>query len=587
MDQATAQYLNDNVGKVLAKAMAEMAVAQPTDGVDFLARWLKKYAEQEEYRVWQEKEDQQRAEDRAKVQKAAQEREEKRQQKAAEQQVVLDAHGTLMGKFNNLETAFQPGHWQELVEVAKTYMGASAAYLGILDEEGLESVEGPCIRYDTASQGSEAMLQMVLQKETGVTYGALKESPTEEEMPDLFLWKPPVKEPPPQEPGPDGAPVEPPPQEGLKYYPVSVKHVTDVPAVNYFDMPRLGAYIAVPLVFSSYYTQDAFAEATRFEQEKADAEKARLEAEAEKAAAAERGEEEPQEEGQQPEEPEPEKVMVLPGVTVKMVLCLDTLGTNSLFDESKIEEVLNLCNACGECKSRSETTEVDQQALFALNRREELEKAAEELIAEATKSLEESLEGEKQKIVEQALEPDAKAVQDELLQKRFSFFTARKVLADSRALFMEFTQSCFTAPEELISLVAAVAFTLRYPRSAVYTDRKAALKWPKLKELTNDALFDAVAVLEVDDQRQGLIPEHKMAFVRSLIPPDFEERAKEISPMLELLLTFLNAALDYRSAHLNNIKAEYEARRRAAEDADEPQPFTEPPLIEFDDDFDE
>lgn len=40
-DPAIAKYLSDNVGGVLAEAMAELAVAQPSDGVDFLAQWLK------------------------------------------------------------------------------------------------------------------------------------------------------------------------------------------------------------------------------------------------------------------------------------------------------------------------------------------------------------------------------------------------------------------------------------------------------------------------------------------------------------------------------------------------------------------
>merc|ERR1719253_1266755 len=141
-----------------------------------------------------------------------------------------------------------------------------------------------------------------------LTYGALTESVPEEEHKAKCLWKPPL---PPQEPVPEGE-EPPPPPEGPKYLPVSVPCVTDVPIMHYFEMPRLGAYAAFPLVYPTYYTQEAFAEAKKFEEEKAEDIRQKLEKEAERQAqieeAREKGVEEPTFEE---EAPQPEKVMSL------------------------------------------------------------------------------------------------------------------------------------------------------------------------------------------------------------------------------------------------------------------------------------
>jgi len=46
MDHTTTQYLSDNINGPLSKALADMALAQPRDGVDFLTNWLQVYLDQ-------------------------------------------------------------------------------------------------------------------------------------------------------------------------------------------------------------------------------------------------------------------------------------------------------------------------------------------------------------------------------------------------------------------------------------------------------------------------------------------------------------------------------------------------------------
>ena len=38
--------------------------------------------------------------------------------------------------------------------------------------------------------------------------------------------------------------------------------------MHYFDMTRLGAFLAIPLVYQSYYNGDAYADAKSYEEEK-------------------------------------------------------------------------------------------------------------------------------------------------------------------------------------------------------------------------------------------------------------------------------------------------------------------------------
>merc|ERR1719162_2761272 len=111
VDHATAKYLNDNVGGVLSKALAEMAISQPTDGVDFLAQWLRTYAEQEEAKAWRERDEKVLEEERAKTKAAADEKAAKLAQQVAAAQDVDNTYDGLLKKFNDPNTLFQDTFW--------------------------------------------------------------------------------------------------------------------------------------------------------------------------------------------------------------------------------------------------------------------------------------------------------------------------------------------------------------------------------------------------------------------------------------------------------------------------------------------
>jgi len=598
-DQATAKYLSDNIGSVLSKALSEMAVQQPNDGVDFLSQWLKTYAEQEEMKLIREKEEKQMQEDRSLTQKKEAEKGIRANQKAAGKKAVGDNYGALLEKFNDQSKNFDDAYWSELVDCVKQYMGAQSVYLGVLDEEGFEEVEPPLIRYshENIFAGSPSLLDKILPKmrdaeTSNLTYGALTESVPEEELVQKCIWKPP---PPPQAPVPEGE-EPPPPPEGPKYLPVSVPCVTDVPIVHYFEMPRLGSYLACPLVYPTYYTQEAFAEAKKFEEEKAEDSRVKAEKAAEREAAiaeaAEKGTEPPEFEE---EEVQPDKVMVLTGSITKMVICMDTLGTNTLFDESKFASVMALCDACAECKARSETKEIDDQALFAIgtDRRtaaEDLETGLPSLREDAKTALQQTQEDAMREIGEKGLEAAAKQAAEEICYKKFTHLQAKFVVDIYKEHIKKWVKTCFTVQPEVLNIMAAIAFLIGYTKADVYLPRKAMLKWGPLKNLIADdkqadAFFNKLEAASMDIGKKELLSEQKLASIQALLPADFnEEKAKEIDPAFEVLWQFLNTAIDYRLGALQNAKAGYDERKKKAEE--EEQAFEEPDLSTIDDDFD-
>lgn len=502
VDNATAKYLNDNIGGVLSKALAEMAVAQPTDGVNFLSRWLSTYAELEEAKKWRDQEAASVEEDRSRAQAMLAEKADDAKRKTTEMNRKISEFQGLLDLLGSTETVFSDKFWMQLLSTVKTFTGAKAVYLGLLDEEGIVGVEGKCIVYTHATAGSEWMLDKILNDGVGVTWGALTENPPLEDFP--HLWRPPKKEP---EVQADAADDEPPPEEPAEpFLPVNIDYVTDVREVHYFDMTRLGAYMAVPLVYSSYYTADALAAATKYEEDKkaakALAEQAAAEAAAQGGDAAAATGDEQQTPADAPAEAEP---MKLPGSSVKMVICLDTLGKNTLFEETKIPQLLELCKAFGSCKERTETQQVVSQALSVMDERAQQDqkdvasKASRisELRAQLEETLKQKMDDEKEAAKAAA---DAEGVEvsidKELEQEKYKYIKARMVFAECKDLFLELTTWVVASPE-MLNVMAATFYMYGLAKEEIYPKRKSMLKWDTLKAIIVDPKF--LAVVEKKD----------------------------------------------------------------------------------------
>merc|ERR1719199_370235 len=109
------------------------------------------------------------------------------------------------------------------------------------------------------------------------------------------------------------------------------------------------------------------------------------------------------------------------------------------------------------------------------------------------------------------------------------------------------------------------------------------LQWPAVKSVFDDkdSFFNKIDTANLDIGRKNLANEQKLSFIKTLMPADVptfvaEESAKKIDPAFEVLFNFLNAAIEYRTSMLKQIQGEYLARKKKAEE--EEQPFEEPDL---------
>lgn len=594
-DTATAKYLENNIGGVLAKALAEMSVAQPKDGVDFLSQWLKTYAEQEEAKASRDAEEKMLDEERAKTQRRLEERDGRRQKRISDQDAKDNAYKELFEQFKDPNTKFEEQMWDQLVDVAKKVSGAQAVYLGHQDLEGLDDGAegtGPCIRYDRASAGSEFMKELVLPKDLsakygtpGITWGVWDDKPPDEALAEKFLWKPPMPEPPPVDPAAD-PPADPPVVESpWPNYPVYVECVTDVEAVHYFDMTRLGAYLAVPLVYPSYYTDSALKEAQVFETQVKEekAEKERLDAEeAEKKRLEEESNPKPEgdeDEGEKapspepPPEPEEEKDPNLPGDPVKMVLCLDTLGSNTAFEETKMKDLLELCRVAGECKARMEKNQIRAQARVIVDLDPEAPDP-DPVAEEDSSALKEQKETEEKQVEEHIaaqdppMEDPEKGLRKDLLERKYEYLGQLAKLEARKAALFDF-KDWVVVQKEVLDVLAGIALMFDYPSDQMYPRRKKVFKWETLKHILADELFGRIRATDMEKPRKKLRPEQKMSKLIELLPnPEFtEEEAKKVSPVFKDLLNFTQSARAYRQADLEWRKAEFNKEKEEKGDA--------------------
>lgn len=592
MADQPAKYLQENIGPVLSRALAEMAVAQPKDGVDFLSTWLKIYAEQEEVKNWREREEKLLKEEREKTEQKRQEKEAKIAKKLAETNALEALYTKLKGKVEEEATDFEDGIWSELIDVLQKWVSVQAVYLGSLDEENAEE---QVIQYDYASTGSEGMKEKILKTGQGVTFGALKvyeEMPPDDEAKENFLWRP--KEELEWTPPPEDA-VDPPPKPCLKYYPVSVKCVTDVEKIHYFHMTRLGAYLAVPLIYSSYYTEGALEEAKKhFETVRAEEEAARLEKEKAAQEALEKGEEVPAEE-EAPAEPVEEKPMVLTPTPIKKVCCFDTLGTNTFIDESKIPMILELFKAIGECKARTEIKHVRDQALVMIDeatRTAEWEEI-EGVMKQAKEALEENEKTEEEAVAQAISEETEIEEKKELVRTKYLYEQAMKVALECKDKIMAM-RSWVCVNQKVAGVVAAAVLmyssgtkffdkdVLIEPekynefKESIYPKRKKNPDWAKLKLLLDASYFQGVEKVEIVGERKGLAPEQKLSFTKELVDSSgFDlETAKQVSPAFAVLFSMIQAACNYRSADVAYRTAKYKKEKAAGEEKGEPIGYT-------------
>jgi len=462
--------------------------------------------------------------------------------------------------------------------VVQRITGAKSVYIGINEELG-EGAAG--ISYEYAPD-QPWMTEKRLEQGKGVTHGVFEFQPSDDIVATKYLHKAPMDE-----------------LVDWSYLPVYIECVTDCPDMVYFEMTRLGSFLACPIVYRSYYKDEALNAAMEYEKAKAEQERK----EKERAEAEENGEEPPAETAEAAEPP-PELVLTLPGNDVKMVIAMDTVGTNTAMDKAKIKEVESLCRAIGKCKTRSEEKQVDEQAILMLDevKKQSAEDAYIQFTNEAKErhtdshekdkaELAELLAGEeaaKFAVLEEVLGKSLNDAKQDLFEKKYNFYKARDVAVNMKDYIMELT-SWVVVGTEMKSIIAACALILGFKKESVYMKKKDGLHWEKLMGLLSPALFETIDKVDVAGVRKSLQDEEKLAFLKNLAyPGEFsEENAGELSPAFKALFAYVRAAFEYRYTDVKFRKAEMDAKEKAAAEGGEegapPPPEIDP--AEIDDDF--
>lgn len=593
-DLATAKYLDENVGPALAKGLASLSTAQPADAIAYLAAWLQQHADTEEADIKRKMEQELLEEERAKKRTEQKITEAKIQKKLDELAAIDKARDDLLAKLE-ASNEWSDSFWTEMISVAQRITGAKAVYIGIHEDFG-DGNSAICYEYASTEPDHSWMTdkkrgEELLKQGEGVTWGVFENNPADDRAKELCLFKPPT-------PGAEAA-AEGAPPPANPYFPVYIECVTDNANMVYFDMTRLGSYLACPIVYASYYSPDALKAATDYETAKAEQERIA----AEKAAAEEEAGEAPV--GDDPPAPVEELVLKLPGSDKKMVICMDTLGMNVAFDTAKIPDLQSLCSAAAACKTRAEEKQVDDQAKFMLDKdaRDEVDGMYVQYCKEADDSTKDQFEKEKAELAElTAQDPDdltaalgevlEKSVGDaktELLEKKYAFLRARDVAVQMKGYIMQL-KPWVVVGNEMKSIIAACALLLGFKKEHVYMKKKEGLHWEKLVELLSAALFDTLSKVDVAGVRKELQDEQKLAFIKPLAyPGEFsEQNAEELSPAFKAVFVYVKAAFEYRYVDVKFRKAQLEAKEKVAAAGDDgAAAAAEVDPAEKDDDFDD
>lgn len=332
-DHPDISYLkSDAVGKVLAKGLGQLYKNKPSNPLHFLGNWLVNYAaflrnkdherlKAEEIAHLRQKHDQ-AIHELLKLEEKSTEEILKKFQKEADFKTkiknTLDVDD-LLNEFTN--------HLRDALDCTGVYIGLLEKVkrpVSDLDGEGshIDESAPEVIRYISASAGSEFLIGKVLRDEEGeVTYSVWKE---DEEIVDKQEDE----------------------EQDLKDHEKKPKfaYVPDVvnnPKIKFFDVPKLGAYFATPLIYNSCLSEFSFDAAV---EDALECRKQRADQEIEKEKAAEE-QQASLKEGEEREEVEErvwDEIKEAPYNTdeIKLVVCLDTLGQDCEISEAQRNYVI-------------------------------------------------------------------------------------------------------------------------------------------------------------------------------------------------------------------------------------------------------
>jgi len=572
-DLSTATYLKDNVGPALTKAMAALSTAQPNDAVDFLGKWLLRYAETEEARIETAKQEAEFAQQREKKQEELKKEAERLKAIEDEKAAKLKTRDDLIEDLGST-TQWKESYYDELVKIAKENANARQVYLGWVDEEVAEGEGeggGPCIRYSNVAGSDEELNELLststLQSGKGVTMGVFEEK----QPPDAG----------------EGATEVP---EGFrKFDAVWVPEVTDNANIHYFDLTRLGSYMAVPVIYNTYYHEEALTAAVDHENKCREITLANEAFKAEYPDGTEDGQMFPEGGGELP-------VLQLPGKPVKMVLCLDTLCPGNSGDQKMqdldgtsppTEELFKLVDAMTAAKTRCEEAALCKQAQL-LNEQDKRAEMAD--IYSKAKEAEQATCDSNTANALADLGEEATDAQKQMVELEHKFLKEKNIFMAMAGYVNEMAQYV-VVEKEVMAALGGLLLLIGRSKEQVFIKNKdplgglKSMSWPQLQKQVNQDMFDKVKGLVPTGPRKGLETAQKVEFIKGLVPALEVDAAAEMrsAQALQALLAVVKAGLDYRAHDVSVRKDEHSKKLREAEDSGSAE--KPPPLEAIDDDF--
>mmetsp|Transcript_4420 Transcript_4420/g.10817 ORF Transcript_4420/g.10817 Transcript_4420/m.10817 type:complete len:561 (-) Transcript_4420:532-2214(-) len=505
--QATAslEFLQTNVGEALAEGFTALSLAQPADGVEFLSTFLSQYAVAAKKKAARDSELKKIAKLKTSLQAEQAERD---AVKAAAEKKEADKEARVAACLETLKTTeeWSEETWEEIVHNSSALLGGSAGYLGTL----VTSTEEPELQY---TNGQESMVDKFLPASQGVTHKIFEEVPAPE-----------VEE---------GA--EPPPHR--KFQHCYVPYVTDEPLMKYFTWTKLGAYCAVPLVYQSYFTLDAFAAFLAYEKEP------------------------PQPpEPAEGEEADPDWVAPKPeppAVEVKRAIGVDNLGTNMKLKEGEVERVASLMDAVGESRSRVEFEYVWKQAKMFNTPSEFAEKWG--ALTGAAPDVDGTVAAYKTKM---ALE-ELTETQQALCEAQAAYNVAVKAVG-AVAPAVDTLSICYVVQPEVLAVTRCVAYLTGCDDSVLAGGSHGEYNWKRAKKAL-PGLAEKMTACDLSAPRVGLKNEQRFGNVTSIKPAEIADPVEMGSFGFAVLCYWLDAGCALRQAYMDDEKAKYDLQRAAFE----------------------
>jgi hypothetical protein len=467
-----ADYLKSTVSDALVQGLATVVESNPHDPVDFLGNYLLQFVATKQLEAKLAAEDEQFEVDKKEAAARA----------AAEEERMAPFHAAVHSRqktvddlVSKLATATDVSDvYAEVVSVLQQVTGATGVYIGVRergnpeDEEDLDSMH-----FIAASEGHDFMLEKRIAADSGVVHDAWKlpeqAEEEEEEEEDEDNPRPPKPEP--------------------QFPTVHITNVLKEKRMQLYQVPRLGAFLAVPFKYASPLITDAIPPPPEPEEGEEEAAAADDADSADAASAVE-------EEAGEPEATE-EPIRDPNTAQVDMVVCCDTMGQGRAFSDDEVAFVEGIAKKLSDALARSERSmyDTDFRGVLAAEKENAMLLAQQ---TEAAEGEEKRLSGEIEEAVA-ALGDDAKDDEKELATGEVQLKDAKDAVSEAADRLLAFGSRRIPpasgGPEETV--LALTLYALGTPREALTNAQSKStetLRWARMRNHVGSPAFtEAIA----------------------------------------------------------------------------------------------